>query len=80
MTRPFFPLTIVSFGALLLLMPRTSTAQDSSTTLLFFEERSAVLGAQFRDVLDRSPETKKELLEAISALRAIAVGMEAEKT
>ena len=79
MTRPFFPLTIVSLGALLLLMPRASTAQDSRTTLLFLEEHSAVLGEQFRDALDRGPETKKELREAISDLRAIAESMKAEK-
>ena len=80
MTRLFFPLTTVSLGVLLLLMPRASTAQDSSTELLFFEERSAVLGEQFRDILDRSPETKEQLLEAISDLRAIAKTMEAEKS
>lgn len=57
MTRPFFPLTIVSLWELLLFMPSASTAQDSSTALLFFEGHSAVLGAQFRGVLDRSPET-----------------------
>ena len=68
-----------ALGALLLLTPRGSTAQDSSTTLLFFEQRSAVLGEQFRDVLDRTPETKKELLESISDLRGIADVMEAEK-
>ncbi len=58
MTRLFFPLTIVSLGAPLLLMPHASTARDSSTTLLIFDEGSAVLGEQFRDVLDRSPEKK----------------------
>ena len=79
MMRPLFSLTIVSLEALLLHMPRASTAQDSSTMLLFFEERSEVLGEQFRDVLDRNPETRKELLEAISDLRVIAKAKEAEK-
>ena len=66
MTRPFFPLTIVYIGALLLLMPGVSTAQDPSATLRYLEDRTAVLGGQFRDVLDHKPDTKKELLEAIS--------------
>ena len=79
MTRSYFLLNMVSLGALLLVMPRASTAQDTSTTLLFLEERSAVLGEQFRDVLDRNPETRKELLGAISDLRAIAESMKAEK-
>ena len=80
MTRPFFPLTIVYIGALLLLMPRVSTAQDPNAALRYFEDRSTVLGEQFRDVLDRSPETKEELLKAISDLRVIAKAMEAENT
>ena len=79
MTRPYFPLNMATLGALLLLVPRASNAQDPSTTLQFFEERSAVLGEQFRDVLDRSPQTQKELLEAISDLRAIAEAMNTEK-
>ena len=80
MTRPFFPLTIVYIGALLLLMPRVSTAQDPNAALRYFEDRSTVLGEQFKDVLDRSPETKEELLKAISDLRVIAKAMGAEKT
>ena len=80
MTRPFFPLTIVYIGALLLLMPRVSTAQDPNAALRYFEDRSTVLGEQFNDVLDRSPETKEELLKAISDLRVIAKAMGAEKT
>jgi len=79
MTRPYPPLTIAALGTLLLLMPRASAAQDTSTTLQFFKQSTADLGKQFRDVLDRSPETKKELLESISHLRAIANAMEAEK-
>ena len=80
MTRPFFPLTIVYIGALLLLMPHVSTAQDPNAAVKYFEDRSTVLGGQFRAVLDRSPETKQELLRAISDLRAVAKAMEAEKT
>ena len=77
-THSYFPLSLVALGALLL-MPRVSTAQNPSTTLSLLQERAAVLGEQFRDVLDRSPETQKELLESISDLRAIAEAMEAEK-
>ena len=72
-------LIIVAHGALLLLMPRVSTAQDPSVTLKYFEDRTAVLGGQFREVLDHKPDKKTELLEAISDLRAIAKAMEAEK-
>ena len=79
MTRPFFPLTIVYIGVLLLLMPRVSTAQDPSATLRYLEDRTAVLGGQFRGVLDHKPDTKKELLEPISGLRTIAEAMGAEK-
>lgn len=53
MTRPLFLLTIVSLVALLILLPRTSTAQYPSVKLLFFEEQSAVLGEQLRNILDR---------------------------
>ena len=77
--RPCFPLPLAILGALLLLMPRVSTAQDPSAALRYFEHRSTVLGAQFKDVLDRSPETKEELLKAISDLRVIAKAMGAEK-
>lgn len=79
MTRLFFPLTIVSLVALLILLPRASTAQDPSVKLLFFEEQSAVLGEQLRNILDRDLETQRGLLDAISDLRATAEAMEAEK-
>ena len=77
--RTYFPLPLAAIGALLLLMPHVSIAQDPSKTLKFFEDRSTVLLEQFRDVLDKSPKTKNELLGAISDLRAIAESMEAEK-
>ena len=80
MMRSSFPLPLAVLGALLLLTPRDSPAQDPAATLKFFEERTAVLAQQFRDVLDRGPESQKELLEAVSDLRAIAVAMEAEKS
>ena len=79
MTRPYFPLSMVPVGALLLLSPCPSIAQDPGTTILFFEERATVLGGQFKDVLDRSPETQEDLLGAIADLRTIAEAMKAEK-
>lgn len=68
----YVPLSMAVLGALLLLMPRVSTAQDPNTTLSLLQEGVTVLGDQFRDVLDRSPETHKDLLESISDLRAVA--------
>ncbi|MDE2825844.1 MAG: hypothetical protein OXL40_00870 [Bacteroidota bacterium] len=79
MTRSYLRLTIVVHGALVLLMPHVSPAQDPGATLKYFEDRTAILEEQFRDELDRSPETRKELLEAISGLRTIAEAMGAEK-
>ena len=80
MMRPRIQLGLATLGALLLLMPLVSRAQDSSATLLFLKEGTAVLGEQFRDVLDRSPETQNDLLAAISDLHAIAEAMKAEKS
>ena len=79
MMPPHYPLRVATIGVLLLLMPRASTAQESTAMLQFLEERSAVLGERFRNLLDRSPETQEDLLGAISDLRAIAEAMKEEK-
>ena len=80
MKRPHIQLGLATLGALLLFTPLASTAQDSSATLQFLKEGTAVLGEQFRDVLDRSPETKKDLRDAISDLHSVAEAMKAEKS
>ena len=77
--RPHFQLILAILGVLLLLMPLASRAQDSGATLLLLKEGTAVLEEQFRDVLDRSLETRKDLLDAISDLHSVAEAMKAEK-